>query len=233
MNEIFLILQLILIYSSILVAYRIFGKIGLFAMNIICTIFANIEVLVLVDAFGIEQTLGNIIFSSTYLVTDVLSENEGKKEASKAVWIGVLTSIMMLIISQYWFLYTPSGNDWAMPALKTIFSTTPRLMLASLLGYIISQRFDVWLYHRWWDFTTKKTGNSKAFLWLRNNGSTMISQLVNTIVFTLTAFAGTYNVKLLLSIMLSSYIIYFITSLFDTPFVYLARKLKNSGKIPE
>ena len=140
---------------------------------------------------------------------------------------------MMLIISQYWFLYTPSGNDWAMPALKTIFSTTPRLMLASLLGYIISQRFDVWLYHRWWDFTTKKTGNSKAFLWLRNNGSTMISQLVNTIVFTLTAFAGTYNVKLLLSIMLSSYIIYFITSLFDTPFVYLARKLKNSGKIPE
>ena len=202
-------------------------------MNIICTIFANIEVLVLVDAFGIEQTLGNIIFSSTYLVTDVLSENEGKKEASKAVWIGVLTSIMMLIISQYWFLYTPSGNDWAMPALKTIFSTTPRLMLASLLGYIISQRFDVWLYHRWWDFTTKKTGNSKAFLWLRNNGSTMISQLVNTIVFTLTAFAGTYNVKLLLSIMLSSYIIYFITSLFDTPFVYLARKLKNSGKIPE
>lgn len=233
MNEIFLILQLILIYSSILVAYRIFGKIGLFAMNIICTIFANIEVLVLVDAFGIEQTLGNIIFSSTYLVTDILSENEGKKEASKAVWIGVLTSIMMLIISQYWFLYTPSGNDWAMPALKTIFSTTPRLMLASLLGYIISQRFDVWLYHRWWDFTTKKTGNSKTFLWLRNNGSTMISQLVNTIVFTLTAFAGTYNVKLLLSIMLSSYIIYFITSLFDTPFVYLARKLKNSGKIPE
>lgn len=233
MNEIFLILQLILIYSSILVAYRIFGKIGLFAMNIICTIFANIEVLVLVDAFGIEQTLGNIIFSSTYLVTDILSENEGKKEASKAVWIGVLTSIMMLIISQYWFLYTPSGNDWAMPALKTIFSTTPRLMLASLLGYIISQRFDVWLYHKWWDFTTKKTGNSKTFLWLRNNGSTMISQLVNTIVFTLTAFAGTYNVKLLLSIMLSSYIIYFITSLFDTPFVYLARKLKNSGKIPE
>lgn len=233
MNEIFLILQLILIYSSILVAYRIFGKIGLFAMNIICTIFANIEVLVLVDAFGIEQTLGNIIFSSTYLVTDILSENEGKKEASKAVWIGVLTSIMMLIISQYWFLYTPSGNDWAMPALKTIFSTTPRLMLASLLGYIISQRFDVWLYHKWWDFTTKKTGNSKAFLWLRNNGSTMISQLVNTIVFTLTAFAGTYNVKLLLSIMLSSYIIYFITSLFDTPFVYLARKLKTSGKIPE
>ena len=202
-------------------------------MNIICTIFANIEVLVLVDAFGIEQTLGNIIFSSTYLVTDILSENEGKKEASKAVWIGVLTSIMMLIISQYWFLYTPSGNDWAMPALKTIFSTTPRLMLASLLGYIISQRFDVWLYHKWWDFTTKKTGNSKTFLWLRNNGSTMISQLVNTIVFTLTAFAGTYNVKLLLSIMLSSYIIYFITSLFDTPFVYLARKLKNSGKIPE
>ena len=233
MNEIFLILQLILIYSSILIAYRIFGKIGLFAMNIICTIFANIEVLVLVDAFGIEQTLGNIIFSSTYLVTDILSENEGKKEASKAVWIGVLTSIMMLIISQYWFLYTPSGNDWAMPALKTIFSTTPRLMLASLLGYIISQRFDVWLYHKWWDLTTKKTGNSKAFLWLRNNGSTMISQLVNTIVFTLTAFAGTYNVKLLLSIMLSSYIIYFITSLFDTPFVYLARKLKTAGKIPE
>ncbi len=230
-NELLLIGSVVLIYGAVLIAYKLFGKIGMYVMTVIATILANIEVLMLVDGFGIEQTLGNIMFASTYLVTDILSENEGKKCASKAVWLGVFTSVMMLMLTQYWLLYTPAANDWAREHIGAIFSTTPRLLAASFIGYVVSQRFDVWLYHKWWDLTSKKTGDSKRFLWLRNNGSTLISQIVNTVIFTSIAFLGMYDTKTFISIMLSSYIIYVFTSMLDTPVVYIARWMKNKGYI--
>ena len=230
-NELLLIGSVILIYGAVLLAYRLFGKIGMYIMTVIATILANIEVLMLVDGFGMEQTLGNVMFASTYLVTDILSENEGKKYANKSVWLGVFTSIVMLLFTQYWLLYSPAANDWAREHISAIFSTTPRLLAASFLGYIISQRFDVWLYHKWWNLTAQKTGDSKRFLWLRNNGSTLVSQIVNTIIFNTVAFWGTYNFKTFISIMISSYVIYIFTSLFDTPIVYIARWMKNKGYV--
>ncbi len=230
-NELLLIGSVVLIYGAVLLAYKLFGKIGMYIMTVIATILANIEVLMLVDGFGMEQTLGNIMFASTYLVTDILSENEGKKSANKAVWLGVFTSAIMLVFTQYWMLYTPSLNDWAREHITAIFGSTPRLLAASFIGYVISQRFDVWLYHKWWDFTLKKTGDSKGFLWLRNNGSTLISQIVNTVIFNSIAFWGIYNMKTFISIMISSYVIYIFTSLLDTPVVYLARVMKNRGFI--
>lgn len=231
-NEILLLLSVVLIYGMVLVAYRMFGKLGLYAMTVIATILANIEVLMLVDAFAMQQTLGNVMFASTYLITDILSENNGKKQAARAVWLGVFTSAAMLLFTQFWLFYTPSASDWASEHIHAIFSSTPRLLLASFLGYVISQRFDVWLYHRWWDFTTKKTGDSKRFLWLRNNASTLVSQLINTIIFTSVAFGGWYDTKTLLTVMASGYVIYIFTSLLDTPAVYIARRWFREGKIP-
>ena len=76
-------------------------------------------------------------------------------------------------------------------------------------------------------------GDSRRFLWLRNNGSTLISQIINTVLFNGIAFFGMYDTATFISIMVSSYVIYVCTSLLDTPFVYLARKLKEKGKIPE
>lgn len=230
-NELLLIGSVLLIYGTVLIAYRIFGKTGLYVMTALCTVLANIEVLMIINGFGMEQTLGNVMFASTYLITDILSENEGKKYASRAVWLGVLSSLVMLAFSQYWLLYTPAASDWASEHIRAIFSTTPRLLLASFLAYIISQRFDVWLYHRLWDATTKKTGDRVRFLWLRNNAATLISQVLNTVIFTTVAFAGWYDTKTLISIMFSTYVIYIFTSLLDTPAIYIARKLKQKGKI--
>ena len=208
--------------------YRLFGKQGLYVWTVIATISANIEVLILVDAFGLEQTLGNVLFATTFLVTDILSENHGKKEANVAVNIGIATSITFIVISQSWMLYTPSVNDFARPAIETVFSNTPRLMLASLIVYAICQKFDVWAYHKWWAFTSKRCGDSRRFLWLRNNGSTLISQFLNAVLYTIGAFWGLYDIPTLISITLSSYIIFIVTSLADTPVIYLARKLKET-----
>ena len=229
-NELFLIGSVVFIFAMALIAYRIFGKAGLYCMSAVATILANIEVLILINAFGMEQTLGNVLFAVTFLITDILSECEGKKEANKAVWIGMFASLFFLLLSQSWLLYTPSEGDWAMPAIKEIFSNTPRLMIASFSVYAISQMFDVWLYHKWWELTEKKSGSKRKFLWLRNNGSTLISQILNTLLFTLFAFYGTYDAKTLLSIFLSSYVIFVFTSLLDTPVVYLARRMSDKRK---
>ena len=232
LNEILLIGSVIVIYGTVLLAYRLFGKNGMFAMTVLSTVLANIEVLLMIDAFGMEQTLGNVMFASTYLITDILSENEGEKQASRSVWLGVFASVVMLVFTQYWLLYTPAASDWAGEHIRAIFSTTPRLLLASFLGYVISQRFDVWLYHRFWKLTAAKSGDGRRFLWLRNNCATLVAQIINTVLFTIVAFAGWYDARTLISVMLSSYVIFIFTSMLDTPCVYLARWMKDKGWVP-
>ncbi len=224
-NEILLILSLIITYSSVLLLFYLFSKQGLYLWTVIATIAANIEVLIVVNAFGMEMTLGNILFASTFLVTDIASEVFGKKSAQTAVWLGIATSVCFILISQSWMLYIPNENDFATPGIRTVFSNTPRLMIVGIAVYVIVQLFDVWAYHKWWEFTSRKFGNSKKFLWLRNNGSTLISQLLNAVLFTWGAFLGVHNVQTLVSITCSSYIIFIVTSLADTPFIYLARYL--------
>ncbi len=228
-NELLLIGSVILIYSSVIVAYKLFKKSGLYAMTAVVTILANIEVLILVEGFGMEMTLGNVMFASTYLITDILSENEGKEYATKAVWIGVFVSALMLMFTQYVRLFVPSNKDIMFDSISKIFSTTPRMLLASFIGYVVSQRFDVFMYHKVWSVTTKKTGSSKTLLWLRNNVATLIAQIINTIIFNSIAFYGWYDFKILVSIMLSSYIIFIVTTFSSTPFVYLSRKIKSLG----
>lgn len=235
MNELILALSVVFIFGAVLAAYHLFGNSGLYAMTAIVTVLSNIEVLILVRAFGMEQTLGNILFAATFLITDILSENAGKKAANKAVYIGIFASLFFVVLSFSWLCYVPSENDWVMPSIVTIFSNTPRMVLASMLVYAISQLFDVWLYHKWWDFTEKKFGNRRGYLWLRNNGSTMISQLINSVLFNVFAFAGMegYTPSLLASIILSTYAIYFVTSLLDTPAVYLARRIHEKRQLSE
>jgi uncharacterized integral membrane protein (TIGR00697 family) len=224
-NEILIIISFLIIYGGVMLFYRFFGKNGLIAFNVVATILANIEVLLLVNAFGVEMTLGNVLFASTFLITDIMSENHSRKDANRAVIISTLCSVFFVLISQMWLLYTPSGNDWASGAFHTIFSSTPRIVCASLVVYLISQLTDVWLYHKWWDWCKRRFGDESKGLWIRNNGSTMISQLLNTMLYTLFAFYGTYSFQTLISIFASTYVIYVITCLLDTPFVYWCRKI--------
>ncbi len=224
-NEFLLILSIFLYFGLLLSLFKLFGKYGLYMWVVIASILANIEVLIMVDAFGMTMTLGNVCFASNFLVTDILSERYSKEDANKAVMVGFLTLIAFTIITQSWLLYTPNSSDFVFDSVKTIFSNTPRLAMSSLLVYLIVQKIDIILYHKIWAFTSKE-GDSKKMLWLRNNGSTMISQLFNTVLFTLFAFYGVYSNSELISIMISSYVIFFFISLFDTPFLYLASKMK-------
>ncbi len=225
-NEWLLIFSMIVLYGAVLAWYKLFGRAGMYCFTVFATIAANIEALLLIDAFGMEMTLGNILFATTFLVTDILSETEGKK----AVWVGIATSVLFIVVSQSWLLYTVSENDIMYPSFLKVFSNTPRMMIASLVVYAIAQGFDVWMYHFWWRITARKCGDDHRFLWLRNNGSTLISQFLNSALFTAFAFWGIYDIKTLISIALSSYVIFIVTSLADTPVVYLARYIKEKDK---
>lgn len=233
MNEILLVVSLLVIYGFVLLFYRMFGLSGLYVWSVIATILANIEVLILIDAFGMEQTLGNVMFASSFLVSDIVSELYSKKEAIKTVNIGIMTSVVFICCSQIWLLYTPSVNDTMMESMKQIFSNTPRILITSLLVYVIVQRLDIYLYHKLWDFTTKKCGNERKFLWIRNNFSTLVTQFVNITLFNLGSFVGVYDTKTLISIIIFGYIVYVVTSLLDTPYVYIARKMFDKRKCLE
>jgi uncharacterized integral membrane protein (TIGR00697 family) len=228
MNEILLIAQIAAFYGLVILAWKLFGRRGLYCWTAIATIAANIEVLVQIHAFGMDMTLGNILFASTFLATDVLSENCGKPAARQAVHMGVFASLSFLLISQSWLLFTPNGEDFAMPHLRAIFSNTPRLMITSFTVYAVVQRLDVFLYHTIWDWTEKLCRDRRRFLWVRNNGSTLVSQLFNNILFTFGAFYGVFPMRTLWSIVVSSMVIFIVTSLADTPVVYICRRIREA-----
>lgn len=222
-NEIILIASIFVFFGGVVGFFKLFGKTGLYAWTVICTIAANIEVLILVHAFGLDTTLGNVLFASSFLATDIMSEIYGKKEANKCVWIGIAANITFIVISQSWFLYVPAAGDSMAAPIRTVFANTPRVMLASLGAYAICEIYDVWAYHTIWAWTEKKFGSKKAYLWLRNNGSTLVSQLINVIVFNLAAFGGVFPKDVMIQVLIFGYLIFIVTSLLDTPFVYLAR----------
>ncbi len=229
MNELLLALTLLVSFGGTLLFLKVFGKGGLFAWIGICTVFANIEVTIVVRAFGMDQTLGNTLFAATFLATDILSEIYGKKEASKGVLAGIFTSLTFILLSFFWVHYMPAESDWASGFVRGLFTNTPRMLLSSLIAYAISESIDVFLYHAWWNLTEKKTGSRTKMLWFRNNFSTLISQFVNIVIFNFGAFLGIYSFKELVAITWACYVIYIITSLLDTPFVYIARKIANKN----
>lgn len=222
MNELLFIGSVLFFLGSVLLIYRLFGRSGLFVFTAFATLLANIQVCKTVTIFGLSTTAGNVLYASTFLVTDILSEKYGKKEAGKAVKYGLAVTLLWVIGTQLTLLFIPNENDYIQPSLQVVFGLVPRIAFASLAGYVISQSLDVFLYHFIWS----RTGGSKSGLWIRNNGSTLTSQAVDTLIFTFLAFLGVYPTPVFLSILGTTYLFKAVVALLDTPFIYLARKLK-------
>jgi uncharacterized integral membrane protein (TIGR00697 family) len=229
-NELLWLALMLATFIGIILAYRFFGKIGLYSWMAMAIIIANIQVMKTIQIFGLVTALGNIVYGTTFLATDILSENYGKKEARKAVWIGFFMLIAVTIIMQICLAFTPDASDTLSPSLQNIFSLLPRITIASLTAYLISQHHDVWAFAFW-----KKLFKGKH-LWLRNNFSTMTSQLVDNIIFTWIAFVGLFGLfgwqqvfswDIILQIFIVSYAMKWVVAAFDTPFVYWSKIIKK------
>ncbi|TKB24084.1 VUT family protein [Desulfopila sp. IMCC35006] len=227
-NESLWLLLLLANFSAILLAYRFFGQLGLYIWIPIATILANIQVLKMVDLLSIGVTLGNITYASSFLVTDILSENYGKQSAKKAVFIGFFSLAATVLIMQIALMFQPNEFDFIQESLKNIFAILPRIALASLIAYAISQFHDVWAYDLW-----KRLFPGIRFLWLRNNASTIISQLLDSVIFTSIAFWGLLPESEFLQILVTTYVLKLIVAVVDTPFLYVARVMFNRKIISE
>lgn len=222
MNEFLFLGTAVLCLGMTLLAFKVWGKTGLYAWIAIATIIANIEVVKCVDMFGMAVTLGNVMYGSLFLCTDIISELYGGKEARKVVAMGFFSLVVFTIVTQIGLLYLPNAQDWASGYMKELFGFVPRICLASVTGYVVSNTLDTYLY----DWIGKRTTRK----WIRNNGSTMTSQIFDSVLFSVIAFAGVFDWGTIAELVLTTYAIKVIFALIDTPFLYLACRIEKSRK---
>lgn len=156
-----------------------------------------------------------VIYVCTYPILDVLTEAYGKDAARKTVQTGFIAQL--LAIGFIWIaIHLPAAPFYEdQAAFETIFSAGFRVTVASLVAYVVSQNLDVTI------FDTLKQKHGSKQLWVRNNASTMVSQLVDTTLFITIAFAGTMPTPVLLGMIASQYVFKFSIAIVDTPVVYL------------
>lgn len=219
-NELLWIIFALTNFILFIACYKLFGKTGVFVWIAMGTILANIQVMKTVTLFGIEATLGNIMYGTIFLATDALSEKYGKKSAQKAVYLGFFTLAVSIIIMQIALLFNPNQYDTAQPHLDAIFGFYLRVAGASLIAYLISQTLDVYIFHKIKD----KLPDTK-WLWVRNNVATIISQIFDTAIFVSIAFIGVMETSIIWQIFVSTFVIKMMVALLDTPFVYLVKKI--------
>ncbi|WP_226001119.1 queuosine precursor transporter [Paenibacillus sp. BJ-4] len=207
-------------FMFFLLCYRLFGKKGLYAWIGVATVLANIQVTKTIDLLGITTTLGNTMYVSMYMASDLLNEKYGPKEARKAVWFGFFTLIMTTITMQMVLLFQPTATDFAQAPMQQLFGLLPRLALASLTAYAVSQLLDVRLY-AW----IRKFFPKRHQLWIRGNGSTMISSFIDTLLFCSIAFYG-YAWGIWLELLFTTYILKFVLTAAGTPILYIARNFR-------
>ena len=204
--------------------YRLFGKAGLQVAIATAIILANLQGPKLTVIFGLETSLGVIFYSSIFFATDVLSENYGRREASKAVWMGFAVSVIVLVMLTLAVLYQPSTRPATAAyaatmhdAFVTLVDFTPRMIVGSLLAYAISQSFDVWAFHK------IKSITGERWLWLRNNVSTLSSQVIDTAIFALWVWAPIVGIRTALALAFAKYVFKLAIALIDTAFIYWAK----------
>lgn len=228
-QEVLWLTTLVLDLTGTVILYRLFGKVGLQVAIAVAIILANLQGPKLTVIFGIETTLGVIFYSSIFFATDVLSENYGRAEANKAVRMGFAVSIIVLLMLSLSMLYQPSDRQFAHDihnAFATILNFTPRFVIGSLFAYIVSQSFDVWAFHRIKQYTGEK------WLWLRNNLSTMASQIVDTAIFSLVVWWGVVDLATALKLGAAKYVFKVIIAMIDTTFIYWARTMFRHHHVP-
>ncbi|MAH88998.1 MAG: hypothetical protein CMJ06_03000 [Pelagibacterales bacterium] len=208
---------------------------SVFVVTLVLTNIIGTKIFLLFDQtlpnglFGapLALTAGIITYPITFLVTDVTSEIFGKAKASLMVLVGFFCSLLSLIIifivlnltpSEVWLTGTQYTTlDEIVLAFQTVFSLPGVLIFASMTAYLIAQLIDVNIFH-----FIKKITNSK-YLWLRNNTSTMVSQLIDTIIVNtiFLHFGMGLTFDIVYKIIIANYIVKLIFAAIDTPLVYL------------
>lgn len=219
MNIVLGIISIIATFSIVVCMEKMFKKEGLYVWISIATITANILVCKSIDIIGLTASLGNVMFASIFLATDILSEKYDVKDSRKAVMLAIASQIIFILATTIAVSYIPSETDLSNESMKTLFSINARVSISSIVMFGASNMLDIYLFER-----IKKKFPKQ--LWLRNNVSTIISNCLENYFFVFFAFVGIYDYSTILSIATTTSILEIIIAICDTPFMYIAKKLK-------
>lgn len=186
------------------------------------------------NIYTMSVPVGVLAYPVTFLATDLISELFGRKKAQLVVWVGFfLNFFMLLVMSVGHWLPNTGGVSGGIQLFEGVYEFMVGNTIASMIAYLTAQTVDVRLFHFWKDLTGGK------HLWLRNNASTMFSQLVDsTAILTILYLAGNLgenvnSVATLIILILNSYLFKFFFALFDTPLFYLGvRFLRHYDEDP-
>lgn len=219
MNIVLGIISIIATFSIVVCMEKMFKKEGLYVWISIATITANILVCKSIDILELTASLGNVMFASIFLATDILSEKYDVKDSRKAVILAIVSQIIFIMTTTLAISYIPSETDLSNDSMKTLFSINTRVSISSIVMFGASNMLDIYLFE-------KLKRKFPKQLWLRNNVSTIISNCLENYFFVFFAFVGIYDYSTILSIATTTSILEIIIAICDTPFMYIAKKLK-------
>lgn len=219
MNILLGIAGIILCFGIEVLIEKIFKKEGLYVWIAVALVTANLLVAKNINILGLQATLGNILFASTFLATDILSEKYSAKESRKAINIGIVSVILFTIATQFSLLFKPNNLDMVNDSLKNIFTFNLRISISSIVMCYLSNMLDIIVFEK----IKKKIPNK---MWVRNNIATIISNCLENYFFTIFAFIGIYDLKTIFAIATTTTILEIMIAICDTPFLYLSKKLK-------
>lgn len=222
MNNLLLVVEIVCCFTALLIAKKFFGKHGVYVWIGLAAVLANVVQGKNAELLGLYAGIGHVLFSSTFLATDILNECYSQKDARKGVLVGLFGNLVYLGTMLIAMAYQPSEIDTIAPHMSAMFGLNIRITLSSMFWFLVSNFGDVWLY----DKLKKATGGK--YLWLRNNVSTILFNCAENFGFAFFAFGGIYGAAQILSIALASTLVEIIVGLCDTPFLYLARKIKDA-----
>ena len=186
------------------------------ASLVVCNLIASKFLTVDLGFKVFTLSAGALPYPVTFLCTDLLSEIYGKRRANLVVWSGFVASLFTL--GALWLGHQfPAIEDSkiSQEVYKTVFQNAPRVIAASMTAYLLAQLLDVRLFHFWKNLTNGR------HLWLRNNGSTMLSQLVDSALVVLVLFTGDKSAGWMFGTIMDLWLFKLLVALVDTPFAYL------------
>ncbi len=173
-----------------------------------------------------------LCYAITFLITDIVGEIWGKKEANQIVkfgFIGQILATVLIVFTQY----LPAVDSKMQESYEMLLGQNIVFVIGSLIAYLMSQSWDVWIFHKIRNKIVNKEGNNKS-RWIWNNLSTMTSQIIDTVVFIGIAFGIGFGWifdkamwSTLAAMMIGQYLIKFILAIIDTPFFYIFTKKKE------
>ncbi|HOP09772.1 MAG TPA: queuosine precursor transporter [Candidatus Methanofastidiosa archaeon] len=210
-----ILMTLALVSLTALIA-RKYGVEYMIGVYVSLIVIANILASKVVLLAGRTVPAAVIVYSSSFLLTDMLSEFYGKKYAQKAVWAGFLGNIVLVLSIYVAIIWEPAPFWVNQEAFETILKNTPRIVFASLVAYLVSQNHDV-ISYSWWK------RRYPQHLWLRNNASTIVSQGMDSVIFISLAYYGIFPIK---ELIIGQYLVKMAIALMDTPFIYIVKRFK-------